>query len=434
MKRLLSLIIGALTVVLISASCGNSVNNNDILVSVRMRDNVALRYEFTVYKSRKFCVKRVVEDKKSTKVEEAEGTAALSDKQYNKIKELTGNIKDFYGEDYYCGDDSEISYEISLNGGAYTWNKYGSSFRKGYDFVLSELITLSPVKMIDSFNAKISPKQQDSDLIDEDDIGKNRNIDVDYDKKTKTLIFRGKGRMEDYEYVTPWYDVAKPVNIVVEDGITRICAEAFSASIDGNTGTPRYDFQYTKSIKLPDSVTEIGNDAFYYCCGLTKITLPKNLKKLGSMAFMECKKLKRIEIPEGVTKISGDLFSQCESLEEVVLSTKTKVIGSSAFFDANIKEIKLPDTLTKIEYAAFCGCENLREITIPDSVKTIGERAFDSCGFKSVTIPESVKKIEDEAFGYTYSANKIKGFTIKGYKGSAAEKYAENNGFKFIEL
>ena len=68
MKRLLSLIIGALTVVLISASCGNSVNNNDILVSVRMRDNVALRYEFTVYKSREFCVKRVVEDKKSTKL------------------------------------------------------------------------------------------------------------------------------------------------------------------------------------------------------------------------------------------------------------------------------------------------------------------------------------------------------------------------------
>ncbi|MBQ7504884.1 MAG: leucine-rich repeat protein [Ruminococcus sp.] len=434
MKRLLSILLAAITVMLFATSCGSSDNKKktDTLVSVRMRDNAALRYEFAVYKNRKFTVKRVVENKKATKVEKAEGTADLSDKQYNKIKKLIGNIKDFYGEDY--ADEYEIFYEISLNGGKYTEpHEYGSSFRTGYDFVLTELIKLSPIDMIDSFNAKISPKYQDSDSIDEEDIGKNPNIDVDYDKATKTLIFSGKGRMEDYEYNTPWYDVAQPFNIVVKDGITRICNEAFSASIDGNSGTPRYDFQYTKSIKLPDSVTEIGSEAFYYCCNLTEITLPKNLKKLGAMAFMECKKLKRIEIPEGVTRIRGDLFSRCENLEEVVLSSKTEVIGDSAFYDTKIKEIKLPGTLTKIEYSAFGGCENLREITIPDSVKTIEEDAFERCGFKSVTIPKSVTTIEEEAFGYSGSG-KIKGFTIKGYRGSEAEKYAKKNGFKFIYL
>ena len=53
---------------------------------------------------------------------------------------------------------------------------------------------------------------------------------------------------------------------------------------------------------------------------------------------------------------------------------------------------------------------------------------------KSVTIPKSVSKIEGAAFGYKDYNTKYDDFTIKGYKGSAAEKYATDNGFKFIAL
>ena len=49
--------------------------------------------------------------------------------------------------------------------------------------------------------------------------------------------------MEDYEYAPPWQDISyTPENVVVNNGITRICKDAFSADNDGNSGEPRYYF------------------------------------------------------------------------------------------------------------------------------------------------------------------------------------------------
>jgi hypothetical protein len=83
---------------------------------------------------------------------------------------------------------------------------------------------------------------------------------------------------------------------------------------------------------------------------------------------------------------------------------------------------------------------------IPDNIEYIGKLAFLNCKkLKTVEIPKSVKTIKKYALGYYSSEcsygydvddtyNKIKGFTIKGYKGTEAETYAKENGFKFIAL
>ena len=48
-----------------------------------------------------------------------------------------------------------------------------------------------------------------------------------------------------------------------------------------------------KSITLPDSLTEIGNNAFYMCNGLEEITIPSSVTKIDDNAFENCRNLKK---------------------------------------------------------------------------------------------------------------------------------------------
>ena len=89
--------------------------------------------------------------------------------------------------------------------------------------------------------------------------------------------------------------------------------------------------------------------------------------------------------------------------------------------------------MKKIDDMAFYACPEIEKVNLPEKLETIGHDAFGQCTFTTVTIPESVKKIGGHAFGYL-NGKRIKGFTIKGYKGSAAEKYAKDNKFEFKAL
>ena len=46
---------------------------------------------------------------------------------------------------------------------------------------------------------------------------------------------------------------------------------------------------------VPDPVTEIGEDAFEGCTGLTGITFPEPMTEIGFIAFYGCTGLKAIE-------------------------------------------------------------------------------------------------------------------------------------------
>ena len=128
---------------------------------------------------------------------------------------------------------------------------------------------------------------------------------------------------------------------------------------------------------IPNSVTNIGDNAFYGCQSLTNIKIPNSVTNIGDRAFCGCSSLTSINIPNSVTNIGDSAFSECKSLTN----------------------INIPNSVTNIEFCTFCRCESLNNINIPNSVTNIGDLAFWGCkSLTSINIPNSVTNIGDWAF------------------------------------
>ena len=203
-------------------------------------------------------------------------------------------------------------------------------------------------------------------------------------------------------------------------------------------------------ITIPNTVTYIRMGAFYNCTGLKKLVIPNGVKDIHPQAFQCCTGLENISVDannKNFTSVDGVLFSKDKTdivkypnakkgASYIVPNTVTRIYGMSFETSTNLTSVTIPGSVEVIGFAAFGDCTNLKSVIISNGVKTIGDSAFDGCtSLTSVTIPSSVTEIGDYAFGYTYDDTlvKIKGFTIYGKKGTAAERYAKDNGFKFVE-
>ena len=141
-------------------------------------------------------------------------------------------------------------------------------------------------------------------------------------------------------------------------------------------------------MKIPDSVTNIGYDAFSDCTGLVSIKIPDSVVEIGSGAFCGCTKLRSVVIPNAVRIIQSSMFKDCVSLETVSLPSELKSIRTDAFSGCSrLKNISIPDGVVWIQWSAFAECTSLESIEIPSSVQEINSGAFDGCtSLRNVTI------------------------------------------------
>ena len=239
-----------------------------------------------------------------------------------------------------------------------------------------------------------------------------------------------------------------------------------------------------ESLNFNDNLREIGSNAFENCTSVKDVTFNNLLNTIGESAFSNCTSIEKAELPSSVSSLGENAFAGCTGLKNVTLSEKLKYISSGAFSDCNsLESIDLPDNITEIglgsflnctalqnvkigkntttiERYAFLGCSSLKSIEIPANVKYICESAFEDCtnlssvklnnglqqldnyvfynclNLKKIIIPASVTYLSDYSLGY-YGKNdnnyKIPDFVIVGDINSCAQRYANNNGFKFEE-
>lgn len=226
--------------------------------------------------------------------------------------------------------------------------------------------------------------------------------------------------------------------LIIPEDVLEIGSEAFKETLIGSVAlSPRlgkiFDSAFsdctslTGTLTLPETLTYIGNNAFYLCSFTGELHLPNSLEYIGYRAFNSAGNfVGGLRIPDKITKLNGatfrggfsghlDLnnviefgneeFSGCgftgvliipagtikipncfmlepkAGLSKIIFPSSLKQIGMSAFPNQSrlCEDIIFPEGLVSIEERAFDGCSNIPRIELPSSLQTINRYAFNGC-------------------------------------------------------
>lgn len=195
------------------------------------------------------------------------------------------------------------------------------------------------------------------------------------------------------------YDSRNNCNAIVETSTNKLIAGCQSSTIPNTvTSIGNYAFyrcDNLQSIAIPNSVTSIGVEAFAYCLQMASLTLSNSLTTIEEEAFAFCSHLTNINIPASVRNLGARPFRHCSGLTTLAVASGNTVYDSRNNSNAIIK---------KSNNSLVVGCSTS---TIPNTVTSIGDDAFWDCALPNITIPSSVTRLGDGAFGYCQSLTSI---------------------------
>ena len=314
-------------------------------------------------------------------------------------------------------------------------------------------------------DGSIKTLAKDEYVIDKDQVPTSATFDLTFAygglKETKTLQTAGTviltSEMVDngvIDAVTEEKVILNQGDVVIPEVILVNDKPCIVVSIGGNAFNAKHE---VKSVVMPDSVTSIGNAAFYDCW-LSDIKLSNNLKEIMPQTFWRAEYMLHITIPESVTAIRYSAFQSCLRLESVELPDNLQILEQSAFRGCtalkgtlvipknitvindylftnciHLEGVVLPDGLTEIGSQAFAECNSLVKINLPDSMQKIGFATFNKCtSLTHITLPAKLKEIPANGFGWCLALESIT--LAEGLEVIGTDAFVQCTKLKSIEI
>ena len=324
------------------------------------------------------------------------------------------NTVEFSTESFSVYTIASVTYDTD------TGIEYSNTYGTGYYFIDSKTLLVTSAGTATTSNNRDYPWYEI-----------NENIE-------KVIIKSDVGSIGNYEF--SGYRNLK--GVIIEEGVTSIGRQAFSGCsslshlVIPSSVTYISDqgvFDNCTSLTSASPISENKGTGYEYgwadtipanaFCGLRKLqtaSIPDTITNIGRQAFRACSSLQEVIIPDGVTKIEGYTFTDCSLLNHLVIPSSVTYINDQGVLDgcssltsaSPISEGKG----TGYEYGwtetipanAFCGLRKLQTVSILNTITTIGGSIFSECSsLQEIIIPDGVTKIEEYTFNKCSSLNHL---------------------------
>lgn len=171
------------------------------------------------------------------------------------------------------------------------------------------------------------------------------------------------------------------------------------------------------SLKLPNTLKLIDEDAFRECHYVKQLTIPASVDSIGPCAFNLWDALESVTIEDspnvlhtghGGSYVNSSIFSDQPLLKKsyVGRNHKSPLYGSmgwetNLFGRSHVEEITYGDYVTEIQKHELIECNSLKKVNLGKNITSIGDLAFSGCDLlSSIDLPATLTSIGVEAFSW----------------------------------